>query len=107
MTQNPFNAIIHLGHSNGTVTLWNPSMSTPLVKMLCHRGPVQAVACDLTGKYMATSGLDGQLNIWDLRMFNQLHSYRTPAPASHLAISQRGLLAVGYGPHLDVIDHFN
>jgi U3 small nucleolar RNA-associated protein 7 len=50
MAQNPWNAIMHLGHYNGTVTLWSPSMSTPLVKMLTHKGPVKAVAVDHTGK---------------------------------------------------------
>jgi len=49
MTQNPRNAIIHLGHSSGTVTLWSPNMQTPLVKMLCHTGPVTAVAVDPSG----------------------------------------------------------
>ena len=61
MTQNPWNAIIHLGHYNGTVTMWSPNMTTPLVKMLCHRGGVKSIAVDSQGKYMATSGMDGQL----------------------------------------------
>lgn len=51
----------------GTVTMWSPSMTTPLVKMLCHEGPVRAVACDGRGQYMATSGCDGRVKIWDLR----------------------------------------
>jgi U3 small nucleolar RNA-associated protein 7 len=50
MVQNPYNAIIHLGHTNGAVTLWSPSMNTPLVKMLCHRGPVISLTVDSTGK---------------------------------------------------------
>lgn len=41
MRQNPYNAVVHLGHTNGTVTLWTPNMSNFLVKQLCHRGPVQ------------------------------------------------------------------
>ena len=102
MAQNPFNAIIHLGHVNGTVTLWSPTMTTPLVKMLCHRGPVQALAIDSSGKYMSTTGLDGQLKIWDIRTFKLVDHYFTPSPASHLSISQKGLLAVGYGPHLSI-----
>ncbi|KAJ7370137.1 WD repeat-containing protein 46 [Desmophyllum pertusum] len=102
MTQNPYNAVIHLGHYNGTVTMWAPSMKDPLVKMLCHRGPVQAIAIDNKGYYMATSGLDGQMKIWDVRTYKQLQAYYTPTPASCLAISQRGLLAVGHGPHIQI-----
>ena len=51
----------------GTVTMWSPNMTTPLVKMLCHEGPVRSIACDKMGQYMATSGNDGHVKIWDLR----------------------------------------
>lgn len=77
-------------------------MTTPLVKMLTHRGPVQAVAVDHTGQYMATSGLDGQLKVWDVRTYKLLQEYYTPTPAGALSISQLGLLAVGWGPHISV-----
>lgn len=50
LAPNPYNAVSLLGHHNGTVTMWAPNMSTPLVKMLCHKGPVQAVACDHSGR---------------------------------------------------------
>ncbi|RIA99013.1 WD40-repeat-containing domain protein [Glomus cerebriforme] len=102
MAQNPWNAIMHLGHYNGTVTLWSPNMSTPLVKMLTHKGPVKAVAVDHTGKYMATSGLDGQLKLWDIRTYKLLQQYYTRSPASSLSISQLGLLGVGWGPHVTI-----
>lgn len=102
MTQNPYNAVINLGHYNGTVTMWAPNTKGPLVKMLCHRGPVQAIAIDSRGLYMATSGLDAQMKIWDVRTYKQLQAYFTPSPASCLAISQRGLLAVGHGPNIQI-----
>lgn len=35
----------------GTVTLWSPNVKEPLVKMLCHRGPVKAIAIDQGGWY--------------------------------------------------------
>lgn len=103
MAQNPSNAIIHAGHSNGTVTLWAPNMGTPLVKMLAHRSKVTALDVDLSGKYMATAALDGTLAIWDVRnTYKSLHTYHSPRPAATLAISQRGLLAVGAGPHVHI-----
>jgi hypothetical protein len=37
MRQNPWNAVMHLGHSSGVVSMWTPNMSTPVVKMLCHK----------------------------------------------------------------------
>lgn len=102
MTQNPATAIMHLGHGNGTVTLWSPNMSTPLVKMQCHRGPVTSIAIGHSGQYMATAGLDGQLKLWDLRSYKPMQEYYTPTPASSLSVSQRGLLAVGFGPHVSI-----
>ena len=75
MRQNPQNGIIHLGHSNGTVTLWSPNMGHSLVKMLCHRGPVRSLAVDTSGRYMATCGADSQVKTWDVRMYKEIHSY--------------------------------
>lgn len=102
MCQNPDNAIMHLGHANGTVTLWSPSMTTPLVKMLCHNGPVKDVTVTNSGYHMATSGLDGQVKIWDLRTYKLLDAYFSPTPASTLEYSQTGLLAVGSANRISV-----
>ncbi|KAJ3108209.1 Small subunit (SSU) processome component [Phlyctochytrium bullatum] len=100
MRQNPYNAILHLGHHNGTVTLWSPNVSEPLVKMLCHRGPVQSLAIDRTGKYMVTAGLDGQMKVWDIRTYKAVEQYFTTSPAASLDISQMGILAVGHSSHV-------
>ncbi|XP_043447070.1 WD repeat-containing protein 46 [Prionailurus viverrinus] len=103
MTKNPYNAVIHLGHSNGTVSLWSPAMKEPLAKILCHRGGVRAVAVDSTGTYMATSGLDHQLKIFDLRgTFQPLSARTLPQGAGHLVFSQRGLLAAGMGDVVNI-----
>ena len=50
MCQNPSNAIIHLGHSGGTVTLWSPNVKEPLVKMLCHGSGTRSIAVDTSGQ---------------------------------------------------------
>ncbi|XP_004624300.1 WD repeat-containing protein 46 [Octodon degus] len=103
MAKNPYNAVIHLGHSNGTVSLWSPSVQEPLAKILCHRGGIQAVAVDSTGTYMATSGLDHQLKVFDLRgTFRPLSARTLPQGAGHLAFSQRGLLAAGMGDVVNI-----
>ncbi|KAL7464068.1 hypothetical protein ACHAXS_013208 [Conticribra weissflogii] len=99
--QNPFNSVIHLGHTNGTVTLWSPSSSEYLVKLLCHRGnPITSLAIDRDGRYMATGGGDSKIKIWDLRTYKELHSYSTYGGApSSLDISQTGILGAGHGCH--------
>ena len=93
MVQNPTNAIIHLAHDSGVVTLWSPNVNEPLVKMLCHRSGVKSIAINQTGNYMATSGQDHLLNIWDLRTYKQLKSIKLSAGASSLSFSQKNLLA--------------
>jgi len=101
MRQNPSNAVIHLGHTNGTVTLWSPANSDYLVKILCHRGsPISCLSVDRSGRYMVTGGADSQVRIWDLRMYKETHSYFTRGgPPTDLDISQRGILGIGHGCH--------
>lgn len=102
LTHNPYNAVVHAGHQNGTVTLWAPSMPTPLAQILSSRGPVRSMAVDRSGRYMAVAGQDKTLKIWDIRQFRELESYYSPTPASSLSISASGLLAVGWGPHVQI-----
>lgn len=93
MVQNPTNAIINLGHSNGVVTMWSPNVKEPLVKMLCHKSALKSMAINSNGNYMVTSGLDHLLNIWDLRTYKQLNSIKLKSGATSLAFSQKNLIA--------------
>lgn len=100
MAQNSHSAIIHLGHANGTMTLWSPNMTTPHVKLLAHRGPVSAIAIDPSehsaGRYCATAGLDGTVKIWDGRMWGkEVKSWTARNAPTTLSYSGRGILAVG------------
>ena len=71
---------------------------TFLLSLFCPRA-----AIDRSGRYMATSGLDSTVKIWDLRMYKCLHSYRTAHPAMSLDISDTGLLAMAYGRSADIL----
>ena len=95
--QNPYNAILHVGHQNGTVTLWSPNSAEPLVKLMAHKGPVRSVAMDREGRYMVSAGQDQRMAIWDVRMFREVNNYFTRQPASSIDISDTGLTAVGWG----------
>jgi len=97
---NPHSAVVVAGHANGVVSMWSPNCtagSGALVKILAHRGPVLACAVDARGLHLVTSGADGQVRVFDVRTFRPLHSYLSRAPASDVAISQRGVVAVGAG----------
>ncbi|RAO66854.1 uncharacterized protein BHQ10_002866 [Talaromyces amestolkiae] len=102
LCQNPWNAILHVGHQNGTVTLWSPNSQTALIKALVHRGPVRSMAIDRQGRYMVSTGQDMRMNVWDIRMFKPVHSYSCYQPGSSVAISDRNLTAVGWGTQISV-----
>ncbi|KAG8209821.1 Small nucleolar ribonucleoprotein complex subunit [Trichophyton interdigitale] len=102
LCQNPHNAILHVGHQNGTVSLWSPNSQTALVKALVHRGPVRSVAVDKQGRYMVSTGQDQKMAVWDIRMFKEVHSYYVHQPGSTVAISDRGLTGVGWGTQVSV-----
>ena len=42
------------------------------------------------------------LQVWDVRTFRPLHSFKATAPVTCLDISQRGLLATGQGRRVQV-----
>eukprot|EP00948_MAST-09A_sp_MAST-9A-sp1_P000786 g786.t1 len=102
LRSNPRNAIECCGHSNGVVTMWSPNVSKPVVKMLAHKGSLLDLVVDPTGNYLATSGTDKQLKIWDIRTYKPVNQYFTNRPAVSLDCSQRGLLAVGQGPQIQI-----
>ncbi|XP_071657077.1 WD repeat-containing protein 46 [Patagioenas fasciata] len=102
MAQNPANAVVHLGHGNGTVTLWCPSVPEPLVRLLCHRGAVRALAVDATGTYLASCGTDRRLRVWDARTWRALGERALPLGAGLLDFSQRGALAAACGDQITV-----
>lgn len=100
--QNPYNAVLHVGHQNGQVSLWSPNSTDPLVKLLAHRGPVRSLAMDREGRYMVSTGQDMKMAVWDIRMFKEVNNYFLRQPGSSLAISDRNLAAVGWGTQVSV-----
>ncbi len=63
LKHNNVNAVSHLGHGNGVVSLWSPSAGKALVSMFCHKAPVTDLAIDREGRYMATAGMDGMMKV--------------------------------------------
>ncbi|KAG9185369.1 U3 snoRNP-associated protein Utp7 [Alternaria panax] len=97
LAQNPHNAILHVGHQKGLVTLWSPNSATPLVKLLPHRGPVRSIAVDRSGTYMVSTSQDRRMSVWDIRMFKEMHQQTLRVPGTTISISDRNLTAVGFG----------
>ncbi|PFH35539.1 BING4CT domain-containing protein [Besnoitia besnoiti] len=101
MRQNPSNAVVHLGHIKGTVSLWTPNLAKPAVELLCHNGRVTSL--DVHRDYMVTAGVDGSWKIWDLRTYKALHTFKYfGSPPSSARWSQTGMLGLGFGPHVQI-----
>ncbi|KAH9855547.1 BING4CT-domain-containing protein [Lenzites betulinus] len=105
MCQNPHNAVIHLGHQNGTVTLWTPNLPHPAVRLLAHLGPVASISVDPStgGSYMATAGHDGTVKVWDCRNWKgAVRTWNARGGSAELEWSQKGALAVATGGSVNV-----
>jgi U3 small nucleolar RNA-associated protein 7 len=103
LKHNPANAVSHVGHANGVVSLWSPASGKALVSMFCHKAPVLDVAVDRSGRFMATAGSDSLVKIWDLRTYKCFNSFKTDRPAVSLDISDTGLLAMGMGREVQIV----
>ena len=69
-----------------------PNMTTPLVKMLCHRGPVNSLLSTRAG---GTSSPSGRTSRWGVgRQDLQAPPRAFVAPAKSVEISQRGLVGI-------------
>ncbi|KAL0959154.1 hypothetical protein HGRIS_014440 [Hohenbuehelia grisea] len=105
MTQNVHNAVIHLGHQNGCVTLWTPNLPHPAVQLLAHMGPVSSVAIDPStgGRYMATAGQDSTVKVWDCRNWKgAIREWNARGGPAELEWSARGALAVASGGTVNI-----
>ncbi|CCL99893.1 uncharacterized protein FIBRA_01918 [Fibroporia radiculosa] len=105
MTQNTHNAVIHLGHQNGTVTLWTPNLPYPAVRLLSHLGPVVSVSVDPStgGRYMASAGQDGTVKVWDCRNWKgAVRQWNARGGGGELEWSQKGTLAVTTGGSVNI-----
>ncbi|KAG0696524.1 NUC141 domain-containing protein [Suillus ampliporus] len=105
LAQNKHNAVLHLGHSNGVVSLWTPNLPHPAVQILAHLGPVVGLSVDPSsgGRYMATSGHDGVVKVWDCRNWKgTVREWTTRGGGAELEWSARGALGVAVGGSVNV-----
>ena len=108
LTQNPNNAVIITGHSNGLIQMWTPNYGdTPVVKIFAHSSKINSICVDLEGNYLTSVANDSRMKIWDLRnTYKSLYEYYNPNIANNLAISQKGLLAVSYNNVIEIWKDF-
>lgn len=61
------------------------------------------MAIDSSGKYLVTAGADRKVKVFDLRKYQELNEYYLTAAANTMSVSQRGLVALGFGPNVHVL----
>lgn len=99
LAQNNHTAVIHVGHSSGRVTLWTPNQGHAAVTLQAHRGGVTGISIDPSdgGKYMATTGVDGEVKVWDIRTWNIVRQWTSRGGGGEVEWSAKGTLAVASG----------
>ncbi|XP_063908870.1 WD repeat-containing protein 46-like [Zophobas morio] len=103
LTQNPWNAVLCVGHVKGVVSMWSPNSKDPLAKMLCHKAPLTALHVDPRGQYLATAASNRELKIWDVRKLEgPVQEYKLITAANNLNFSQKNMLALGMGNVVEV-----
>ena len=56
--------------------MWTPNINKPVVKLVSHNGPCTNLAIDMRGLYLATSGTDNKVKIYDIRSLSDpLYEY--------------------------------
>mmetsp|Transcript_9500 Transcript_9500/g.26570 ORF Transcript_9500/g.26570 Transcript_9500/m.26570 type:complete len:604 (-) Transcript_9500:146-1957(-) len=101
LRHNPSNAVVHVGHVNGTVTLWSPSVKEPLAKVFCSPGQVTSLA--VSNNHMVTAASNGIWKVWDLRQYKVLHAFRGHGHAvNDMDVSMTGCVSLGFGSHVQV-----
>ncbi|MGE5224274.1 MAG: WD40 repeat domain-containing protein [Omnitrophica WOR_2 bacterium] len=63
--------LLALATKNGDVQLWNPDTQEQICKFPAHRTGARSVAFDPAGDRLASSGMDAQVRIWDLKPLTQ------------------------------------
>ena len=98
MRQNPHNAIIHCGFQDGTVGLYSPNQTKgSLVKFLAMREPLNSIAVNNGGRYIACAGTSKRVNIFDLRnSYRPVCEHFLGGGSQNLKWSDGGLLACSY-----------
>jgi U3 small nucleolar RNA-associated protein 7 len=103
LTQNPWNAVLCVGHAKGVVSMWSPNSRDPLAKMLCHKAPLTALHVDPKGQYLATAASNRELKIWDVRKLEgPVQEYKLITAANNLNFSQKNMLALGMGNVVEI-----
>jgi U3 small nucleolar RNA-associated protein 7 len=94
--------VLNAAHSNGVVSLWSPTQPQPLARFFAHPGGARHVVASLDGRTLITAGADSTVRAWDARTFRAHAAWALPATPTALAVSQRGLVAAGFGATVHV-----
>ncbi|KAI5168398.1 U3 small nucleolar RNA-associated protein 7 [Pancytospora epiphaga] len=108
MSQNPQNAVIYVGNTSGTATLWTPSNPTPIITVSCGVGCIGNMAVDREGTKMVVSGDGGRISYFDVReTYKPLNCINVGMPVSKLALSQRNTLSISSNSKLLFFNDFD
>lgn len=74
----PYKALLASGSKDTTIKLWDPRLSGMgnITTIYTHKNTVSCLAWNSNGYYLASGGRDQLIKIIDIRMMNELHTYK-------------------------------
>jgi WD40 repeat protein len=97
MVDNPYNAVMCLGHLNGVLSMVTPrdENKKPVVTMFCHNSPISNIAVEKSGKYLVTTAVDNTIKVWDIRKtYQAVLETKSDATITSIDISHKGIVAM-------------
>lgn len=78
------------GVSNGVIQVWDMKTQAVVTNFNEHKEGISAIAFSENGYYMASSGVDGLVKLWDLRNGNCLQNLEIGSPINALQFDYSG-----------------
>lgn len=95
---NPSNAVLYLGSSRGTVSLWAPAQESAVMTISCGKSAITGVDMDRNNTTMLTAAIDGEYSLFDIRsVYKPLRTINTNVPIQRFTLSQNRVAVLGSG----------
>lgn len=75
--EDTFNGFAGVGHTDGTVSIWNLNMRQCFAKEKLHSSEIRSVSYSVDGNYIASAGFDNQIHISDTVNLDKIQVVKT------------------------------
>jgi len=92
------------GHSNGTITAWDPKTGSEVTRQKCHEEAINNMQPSMDRTMFISASRDHTAKLWDCRSLKHQKTYKTEHPVNSAAISPlRDHIILGGGQDHDKV----